>query len=412
MKESIRLYPGNWLYNAGVIGFLEVITYGEGNNVVEEWLKNDGSVEIEKRVFDFKRLGNREVPFCLYYYVEFLTKDEDIENWRKRTDKKNISYEEKYKQIAEEFGDVLWGYKYVRAMNKLFYSDMPYQNLFQKGDWSENSLSNFINKIPESILKPGRICGICNNFYSSSFPYLSEKTVKRIEKFSEMYVHKLNIGSSLAEFPNSFWNNSQSLNVCPLCAYLIIHHHIALTSLSDKSEIFVNAPSFKVMWYLNRYMREVYGKEKIGRVRELLGISIIEMALRLNIQLGKWTMMNIEVVSKYKEGDNDKIDFFNLPYEAVLLLSDRDIASLLNEIGELNILDLILDGKYKEILDLAERLFKIGLKHKEDRGKQENEFINNKVKLTKNRENLISYSQKLFKLYALIEEKIRKEVYV
>lgn len=411
-NDVIVLYPGNWLYNAGVIGFLEVMAYGEDSKEVEKWFKDDGSVEIKKRVFDFRKVGNKFLPLCLYYYVELLTKDEDIHEWIKRTDKNKVSYEQKYKDIAKEFGGE-WGYKYVRAMNKLFFSNMPYQNLFQKADWLSDSLINFIRKIPEIIdIKKDVLCGLCNNFYHSEFPYLSEQTINRIMKFSEMHVHNLKIGPSIFQFPNGFWNNSQSFYICPLCTYLIIHHHIALVELSDKSKIFVNAPSFKVMWHLNRYVKEIYGREKIEVIRELLGMSIIELSLKFHIQLGKWTMMNIEVVNQYREGDNDKIEFFSLPYETILLLLDRNIASLINDVGEINVLNLVLDGKYREILDFGERVFKVGIKNKNDWGKQESDFINKKIKLDKNKNNLVTFSQKLFKLYALIEEKIGKGVHV
>uniref|UniRef100_A0A7V5XGT2 Type I-B CRISPR-associated protein Cas8b1/Cst1 n=1 Tax=Thermodesulfobacterium geofontis TaxID=1295609 RepID=A0A7V5XGT2_9BACT len=413
MADSvIRLYPGNWLYNAGVIGFLEVMACGECSKEVENWFKDDGSVELDKKVFDFIKIGNKDLPLCLYRYVELLTQNDNIQEWIKKTDKNKVTYEQKFKDIAKEFGGE-WGYRYIRAMNRLFASDMPYQNLFQKSDWVSNSLINFINKIPEILnIKTGIRCGLCNNFDYSEVPYLSEETIKRIKIFSEMYVHNLNIGPSIKQFPNGFWNNSQSFYMCPMCSYLIIHHHLALTTLSDKSTIFVNAPSFKLMWYLNRYVKEVYGREKIKVVKELLGMSIIELALKLHIQLGKWTMMNIEAIIQYREGDSEKIDFFSLPYETILILSDSNIASLINDIGEINILDLVLDGRYKEILDYGERIFKIGLKNKNDWGKHEWDFINNKIKIEKNRNNLIYLSQKLFKLYALIEEKIGKGVHV
>jgi len=74
MADSvIRLYPGNWLYNAGVIGFLEVMACGECSKEVENWFKDDGSVELDKKVFDFIKIGNKDLPLCLYRYVELLT---------------------------------------------------------------------------------------------------------------------------------------------------------------------------------------------------------------------------------------------------------------------------------------------------------------------------------------------------
>jgi len=53
---------------------------------------------------------------------------------------------------------------------------------------------------------------------------------------------------------------------------------------------------------------------------------------------------------------------------------------------------MVLDGKFNEILKFSERVFRIALKPK------------------RNKNNLISFSQKLFQLYALIEEKMKKEV--
>jgi hypothetical protein len=62
------------------------------------------------------------------------------------------------------------------------------------------------------------------------------------------------------------------------------------------------------------------------------------------------------------------------------------------------------------ILKFSEKVFRIALKPKNEWGKNENEFINENVKLEGNKNNLISFSQNLFKLYALIEEEIKKEV--
>jgi hypothetical protein len=77
--------------------------------------------------------------------------------------------------------------------------------------------------------------------------------------------------------------------------------------------------------------------------------------------------------------------------------------------GMKQILNMILDGKFNEILKFSERVFRIALKPKNEWGKNENEFINENVKLEGNKNNLTSFSQKLFKLYALIEEEIKKK---
>jgi len=54
------LYSSNWLYNAGVIGFLKVLeSCGEN---VENFLKDDGSVKIDLSLFDKIKIGGTEIP--------------------------------------------------------------------------------------------------------------------------------------------------------------------------------------------------------------------------------------------------------------------------------------------------------------------------------------------------------------
>ncbi|MCS7180101.1 MAG: hypothetical protein NZ891_01945, partial [bacterium] len=80
------------------------------------------------------------------------------------------------------------------------------------------------------------------------------------------------------------------------------------------------------------------------------------------------------------------------------------------QIGEFKILNMILDEKFKDVLQFGERVLKISLKPKNEIGKQERDFITQEIKLEKNRENLREFSYKLFQLYALIETKLREEV--
>ncbi|MCM8806524.1 MAG: hypothetical protein NC926_00975 [Candidatus Omnitrophica bacterium] len=370
MNDKIILYPSNWLYNAGVVGFLKVIErIGES---VENFLKDDGGIEIDRNVF--KKLAN-EAP-KLYFG----------------------STKEKVASIV--------------GKNSL------YTNYLQR-DW-KNIFNTFIELLT-NISQTGNcdICGI-GYYISSDVISLQKNELEKLNKFRNgIRVLDIRLNALLApsqKFSNSFWNNNITSIVCDLCGYILIHHHLALTKLSDNSdnsEIFINAPSFKLMWYLNKYCSTIYEKEKIKSTKEILGISLIEATSKLHIQLGRWEKMNIEVVSKYKERrDNkweDKIDFFSLPAYLVDLLIDKEITSLLRQIGEFKILNMVLDERFKEILQFGERILKISLKPEKERGEYETKFLNNEIKLKRNEENLIKFSQNLFKLYALIETKLKKE---
>jgi len=389
------LYPSNWLYNAGVIGFLKVLESCKEN--IENFLKDDGSVEIDLSLFDKIKIGSAEIPKFIKYLVDSLVNDEELNNWKQEN-------EEKYKEFKDIFeGD--FGYKFVRAGNKLFASKTPFQNLVQLEEWRNFEFANLISKIPEIVNSTNReiVCSICGNYNVKIFDPKSELE-KRLKNLQ--ITHLKELGPSIGEFPNAFWQLKSSSPLCLICVTLILCHKKSLISLSDKSEIFINAPSFKVIWYLNKYAETIYSEKQAKKVKEILGMSLIELAIKLNLQLGRWTSMNIEVVSKYK----DEINFFSLPYEVVQLLSDKTIANLLYEIGEFKILNMVLDGKFNEILKFSERVFRIALKQRNELNKNENEFIKENVKLERNKNNLISFSQKLFQLYALIEEKMKKEV--
>ncbi|MEO0232238.1 MAG: hypothetical protein ABIM29_06825 [candidate division WOR-3 bacterium] len=60
--DKITLYPSNWLYNAGVVGFLRVLEFAGKGDTFE--FKDDGSVEIQKVALD-----NFEI-----YYFEYVSK--------------------------------------------------------------------------------------------------------------------------------------------------------------------------------------------------------------------------------------------------------------------------------------------------------------------------------------------------
>jgi len=375
-NDVIVLYPGNWLYNAGVIGFLEVMAYGEDSKEVEKWFKDDGSLEIK-----------------------ICKKEEEIfEIWDKLT-----------------FERLKYSYKNKNGNTQYYYYANQTENSIKK------KISNLItgSSYTKSSKGKERHCSFC---------YRTIRITRdKISPLNQAY-SKLLLGG----VKNFYWNNLEENYVCDKCQFILMCHHIGFIPINNlslydspnKLEIFVNTPSFKLMWYLNRYVKKVFGREKINLVRDLLGMSIMELALKFHIQLGKWTMMNIEVVSKNKivwnEGrkkiEKDEINFFVVPYETVLLLSDRNIASLINDIGEINILNLVLDGKYREILDFGERVLRLALANSEkNKDSTLSSFIDRNIFLRKNKdrsENLISFSQKLFKLYALIEEKIGKGVHV
>jgi CRISPR-associated protein Cst1 len=282
-----------------------------------------------------------------------------------------------------------------------------------KDAYYANQTKNSIKKRISALIGQGKttkkVRGTAPEF-SCAFCTARVKIKKTDAKFLNQAFGNILLGSEKS-FSNMYWNNSARDFVCSKCEFILMCHHLALTRLSDGSEIFINAPSFKVMYHLNKFAREIFGAssaQEARNKREILAMSVIEYATKIKTTLGVWTGMNIEVVSRR----GDEIEFFSLPYEVIQILSDRRIAPLLSQIGEFAILNLVLAQDFSLLMEMGYRLLRIGLKTYGDRGKSEKDFINQTLHLEKNRRNPVSVAEKIFQLCALIEEKHkRRETY-
>ncbi len=356
--SEIILTPANWLYNSGVVGFLSCLDrddYLENFNNGDKYNFNgNGTIKINDLVFE------------------------------------KIKVDENYFENG----------KVINLKGKNAF----YPNFIDK-DGNQKSVfkDDFVKKIKDA--NKGE-CSICSNGrYVTLSNQLNEDQKKFFNKIENLnMVHNKMLGPS-DKFPNAYWNLNDKFKICHLCTFILIHHHLAFTKLADGSQIFINSPSFKVMYELNRLVKELFGKEEISskQKREILAMSVIEYARRIQTTLAQWVGMNIEIVIKSSDG----IDFYSLPYETVQLISDRKIASLLSDIGEFSILNTVLDGRFDELVEIAEKIIKI--KIKSERNKVDNQLVNSLLKRDKNKNSLGIVSQKILDLYANIME--RRNIY-
>ncbi|MCX7612402.1 MAG: hypothetical protein N2043_12530 [Ignavibacterium sp.] len=355
MNDKIILYPSNWLYNAGVIG-----------------------------------LSLYKPNFC--------------------------SFSENYVEISKNLFsniDLLNDYFNSERIINLKGKNDIYPNFIDTSGNQTRVFIDFIQSFEEHLSGDG-FCNICSTPYYLNKDRLNtlnqthldnaEGFFSKIKKFDMVYNRLL--GASFKKFPNGFWGMQQSLEVCHLCSFILLHHHLSFTKLSDNSQIFINAPSFKVMYELNRLFRAIYETRNANdrlSIREILAMSIIDYALKIPVTLGYWASVNIEVIIKTK----DNIDFFSLPDEVMRIISDKQIAYLLSEIGETSILKLILSQKYSELTDYAYKILRISLKKDEELQDFEKSYLKYLIKLKKNINMKTDFANKLLKLYTLIEEKLK-----
>jgi CRISPR-associated protein Cst1 len=415
--NHITLYPSNWLYNAGVVGLLDVQESAKEN--VRESLAVDGSYHLSTDYFNAVKVGTQKLAKAIVCLTNRLVSDSELNKWlyegqeesdgQKQKKKKKGNANPKQSNLAKyvEFNRALgeFGYRFVRAGNKLFASKTPYQNLVQLSEWQSYEFSDLVQQIPTLSKSGGKQrCDLCRD---NPIVITDQQSKLQARLIRLQSTHIKGLGPSLGKFPNGFWNMNQSVKICFLCSFLIIHHHLAFTRLSDGSEIFINAPSFKLMFELNKLVKELYGAssaEETRGKREILAMSVIEYATRIRATLGIWAGMNLEIVSR----KDDEINFFSLPSEVIQIISDREVAAQLSEIGEFKILNLVLNQEYSKLPELGYRLLRESLA---DQNKRNDKFINDWLYLWSNKgSNLRRTAEGILRLYALTEQKRQRSV--
>lgn len=461
-EKHIELYPGHWLYNAGVIGFLSILNSTEEidisnvfkNGLSEDFLKNlfNRSIEVSltpqitekipywhweylSRTYR-KYYGNIDSIVSSVFHTASNTTNSSLKAQLKKKliekDKqykkhnffirgKEIDFRGIYKSLDEEIWkntfkrnptlpiedainlstgrlkDFENAIIFRRAIAFLFSTGCFYQNYYNPGWYGDgDKFLGFFN--PEKLIKTVNLEKI-NTESKCDFCGSNHLKTQKIDLM--MFA---NLFPSYGNFPNSFWNmdSNQTQNICSICEFFLLHQHLGFIKTSDNVEIFINAPSFEVMLNLNLTLKETSLSESLDK-KNLLAITIVEAVIKRNLLIDKWAEMNIEIISQ----KNGIVDFFSLPTTVVKLIGNRRIALELKGIGEFSILNLLLNQKYGELVELAYRILKISMKNSNEGDKN---FINDNLFLFQNKKDnhaLRLVANKILKLYALIEEQLK-----
>ena len=117
------------------------------------------------------------------------------------------------------------------------------------------------------------------------------------------------------------------------------------------------------MWVLNRVMRSAFSRQGERTLRELFGTTLMESALRHQLILHHWSMMNVEIVTLVSKGNETFVDFYALPADRVAVLTNPRVASLLKSLGNTEYLSWVLDGREERLLDRAQQRIRDSLKN-------------------------------------------------
>lgn len=367
MKHNFRIFPSHWLFNAGVIGLLDVLEHGRRrskkaaqpeNWIREKFLLSDGSV-------DGCRLA-KFIRWALHRPVPGLSHAKMLHWWYFTHPNQPFSKEKLRKWYEKFSGPPLPPKAMARkgrvevVANALFAANkVLYANVLKEigGNLSpEEKVAHLFSweRITEKAASP-RYC------------FIWGKT--NFEVFSLTIKWASYLFPSPGEFPNAFWGSVGEEGVPQVArpvAYILTCHHLAWTKIGGGVEVFVNAPSFRLMYELNKVLRSVVSKGK--DLRELLALSIVGYALRIQRMLTAWTYQNIELIVKRVDRSTGNariiVDSYTLPADIARLLVDPKVSRALSQLSSkvsTQALQLILSRKFGEIEQLLYERLREGL---------------------------------------------------
>ncbi len=158
--DEIVLYPGNWLYNAGVIGFLKVLK--NTGKFINDYLKNSGEVRIQgiEDIFFNKKIIN-EVPISPFT-IQWLKDSYNtiLKKNRENGEHDKLDEAETIKEIWGTLFNVYYRGFFNANTNYLFLKtkneDIP---LLQKFD---NYILNSFFPAKDISVFPTHKCSFCN----------------------------------------------------------------------------------------------------------------------------------------------------------------------------------------------------------------------------------------------------------
>gem|GEM_PF-7131719 len=273
------LIPGNLFFNMGVDGFIRTLMYGiDPDYVWNECLKPDGTLVLSDELLEclFSHDAPTSVP------VTTPPHQGEPHVWRITHFFAKMTNEMYLKERKSKSSDVL---------RSLFSSNKTaYPNLFA----GANRNGETIVEAFQQILAPRN--GISTNkgmetvhcsFCGGSFPLNLEKP----EENFLSNTHLRESGSFQASFPNSFWNNTPQIFLCPFCRNMLFFRHLSSYS---KSRFFVNASSFQVNYALNELQTSM---------QKVRWTDVIPFVVKNFQTIGMWTLSGIEVVeNNYSNG--------------------------------------------------------------------------------------------------------------
>lgn len=398
--DDLEIYPADWYFNACVQGFLEVLEWGLGEEVVESFLRDDGSAvipgDLAEAVFSN---GDRSLPSG-YTGIESGAKELKRIVWwwvgKTFSLQPETSVEEQLGDYPQELlADLLEEYVGGKGEGKLAEELIKSTGITKKaaaslvkallasaargelpgvspdlaakvrltvaarktlrkgGDYENLATSDSYENLKGVLEKWFALeeeggdltCAFCGKKFSLD----RRDQNPRVYEFYFLRTVSIDLGSSPNKLPNFFWNGEPSLPMCRLCRSYLLCYHIV-----RGRGFFLNTGSLKANWYLNRLLRAEPSSGGAGGPSFYSLLDAVAASSRLRRLLSGWTLAGLEVMSLRK----GKVEYHFISAIVARWLLNTRISALLRSFSsreevEERIWGLLLAERIEDFLDIA-----------------------------------------------------------
>ncbi|MFN3406451.1 MAG: type I-B CRISPR-associated protein Cas8b1/Cst1 [Caldimicrobium sp.] len=323
-----KVYLWDWLYNAGIVGFIRIFEYSGRKNQItfgDNYIEFDPQVlrDFHERYFNFAYEKIDLYKIINEPNIEDLSKSvKDLrKKYKELKEDKNI--ERALKVSSQNLREELirhWEVRKDLYAKKYylwnFYSGKSFLNSAVKEKIKDIFYDDFIKPIIEPIQstssRRGAItCKICNIRPAKKGAFFDEGAFKLS-------------GASVNEYKNFYWNLIPNTHLCSICELIYLCSFAGFSNLKSIGEwmryIFVNLDARVIDLYeINRTL-EGFILNKENPYKEV----IRDVVLRFQQRRSSWSIENILFVEFDTREGASKIQHFHIPrYIAKLFTGDE-----------------------------------------------------------------------------------------
>jgi CRISPR-associated protein Cst1 len=289
-----KIYLGDWLYNAGIVGFLRInshLWHVKDEKLIskdENLLKiGDNYIEIDRKIFD--GFTDRFFNYAFNLYGRY---DRKLKKFKDKQDKEEL--------IESN----------VREFLENFYGQKSFLNISVKKDRKKKFYEDFEKPLKTDNNQKDKkfTCVICG-----------ERPAKKDTNYDTGFSTIFGLNKDAVNFA---WNFNTKLPSCDVCEIIYFCHFAGLTELNGKY-YFVNLDdSVELLLVKNNYFEEVIEKAKEKSSENPIIDFFAKYLLSLKREQVNYTLRNtnfleieIKEMSKKSKKKIAKVFSFNIDYK-------------------------------------------------------------------------------------------------